>query len=292
MYVGVQGRITRPQPLDYGIACGLIAALCGRYAYLRRTVIGRSGLGREIPAVVLSADAPRERVLMVSALGAQEWLTALLALRLCEETCSHLRANLKLCDVSLARGLKGRQIWFVPLPNPDGAEIARYGSIAAGAYAAAAARMGADIPGRWRGNAYGVNICSNFTAGREEMQAFPRKNGEKSAIQPETAALCDLCRRVSFRHAVVLGCGGGIGWQAGEDPPPRSRMMAQVLSAVSGLPMGRAIGCGEFAAWFMRTYRRAALTIGIGDGAPPLPLREFEETYAATREMLLLSLLF
>ena len=292
MYVGVQGRLTRPQPIDYGAVQSLLTALCGRYACLRRTVIGRSLLGREIPAVVLSADVPQERVLLVSALDAQEWLTALLVLRLCEETCSHLRAHLKLCDVSLTRGLKGRQIWFVPLPNPDGVEIARYGSIAAGAYAATAASRGADVPGQWRGNAVGVPICSNFTAGWEELQAFPQKNGENPAVQPETAALCDLCRRVSFRHAVVLGYGEGIGWQAGTDTPPHSRMMAQVLSAVSGLPPARSVDGREFAAWFIRTCHRPALTIGMEAGAPPLPLRQFETMYAALRESLLLSLLF
>ena len=292
MYIGVQGRLTRPQPLDYGTVQGLIAALCGRYTCLRRAVIGRSVLGRDIPAVILSAQAPQERVLMVSSVGAQEWLTALCALRLCEEMGAHLRADLALCEVSLSRALRGRQIWFVPLANPDGVEIARYGSIAAGAYAATAAQVGADTPGRWRGNARGVDLSSNFNAGRAEMQAFPQKNGENPAIQPETAALCDLCDRVSFRHAVVVGCGGGIGWQAGEDSPPRGCMMAQVLSAVSGLPVGRRIGGGEFAAWFIRTYHRAALTVGIGTGTLPLPVREFETMYAALRETLLLSLLF
>ena len=52
MFVGVQGRLTRPQPIDYGVTQGLVAALCGRYAGLRGTVIGHSVLRREIPVLI------------------------------------------------------------------------------------------------------------------------------------------------------------------------------------------------------------------------------------------------
>ena len=82
MFVGVQGRLIRPQPLDYLVAQGWVTTLCGRYACLRSVVVGRSLLRREIPALILGADAD-VRVLMVAAFHGQEWMTTLCALRLC-----------------------------------------------------------------------------------------------------------------------------------------------------------------------------------------------------------------
>ena len=299
MYVGVQGLLTRPQPMDYGITQGLVAALCGRYPCLRATVIGRSLLGREISALVLGEEA-EVQVLMVAAVHGQEWLTTLCALRLWEEMCSHLRADLPLCGVSLTRGLQGRQVWLVPLCNPDGVEIARYGSIAAGTYAATAARLGADTPGVWRGNARGVDINSNFNAGWAEMQALAQKSGKNCGdypeSEPETRALAELCRRIPFRHAVALHTQGEeIYWRYGDHTPPQSYLMAQVLGAVSGYAVADpspTAAHGGFKDWFIDTFRRPAFTLELGRGQNPLPLREFESIYAKAREMLLLSLLF
>lgn len=298
MYVGVQGRLTRPQPMDYGVARGLCAALCGRYADLHSVCIGHSLLRREIPALVLGEDGDA-RVLMAAAFHGQEWMTTLCTLRLCEEMCSHLRADLPLCDVSLTRALKGRQVWFVPLVNPDGVEIARYGSAAAGAYAATAAQMGADTPGLWRGNARGVDLNSNFNAGWVQMQALAQKSGkicgDTPESEPESRALADLCRRVPFRHVVALHTQGEeIYWRYGDHTPPQSRMMAQVLSAVSGYRMAdpsESASHGGFKDWFIDWFHRPGLTLELGRGKNPLPLRDFESIYAKAREMLLLSVL-
>ena len=299
MFVGVQGRLTRSQPMDYGVTRGLVTALCGRYACLRRVVIGHSLLRQEMTALVLGEDAD-VRVLMAAAFHGQEWITTLCTLRLCEEMCSHLRADLPLCDMFLSRALRGRQVWFVPLVNPDGVEVARYGSIAAGAYAATAAQMGADVPGLWRGNARGVDINSNFNAGWAEMQALARKSGkncgESPESEPETRALADLCRRVSFRHVIALHTQGEeIYWRYGAHTPPQSHLMAQVLSAVSGYRVAdpaESSAHGGFKDWFIKEFHRPAFTLELGLGQNPLPLRHFESIYAKAREMLLISLLF
>ena len=208
MHIGVQRRLVTPQPVDYGVVRSLCAALCGRYPVLRPAVIGRSVLGREIPALLLSAGGEGQAVLMAAAFHGQEWLTALCALRLCEELCAAERGRCSLCDVPVHKALRDRQIGFVPLANPDGVEIARYGSIAAGGYAASAAQAGADIPGVWQTNARGVDINHNFNAGWAQMQALAQKSGkncgEAPESEPETRTLADLCRRVSFRHVVAL----------------------------------------------------------------------------------------
>ena len=306
MRIGIQRRLVEPQPVDYGVVRGLCTALCGRYSALRYVPLGHSALGREIPALVLTPKDGDQRVLLAAAFHGQEWLTALWTLRLCEEVCRALRSGLPLCGVPMERALGDRQIWFVPLVNPDGVEIARYGSSAAGMYAAAAAATGADIPGLWQANARGVDINHNFNAGWEEMQVLAQKSGkihpgprqyagETPESEPETRALTELCRRYAFRHVVALHSQGEeIYWSYGEHTPPRSRMMARVLGAASGYrvtaPEGLA-SYGGFKDWFIRQFYRPGFTIEMGRGQNPLPVADFEPVYQQTREMLTLSLL-
>ena len=288
MRIEVKHKIVTPQPIDYGAVRSLCAALQGRYPYLRWVPMGHSVQGREISALVLSTGGCDQRVLMAAAFHGPEWLTALCALRLCEELCMALQSGLPLCGIPILRALQGRQIWFIPLVNPDGVEMARYG---------------APIPHSGRWNAHGVDINSNFNAGWEEMQALAAKNDKKSYAyrgpspesEPETRALTDLCRQYAFRHVVALHSQGEeIYWAYGEDTPPQSRMMAQILGEASGYrvtePSPEAAH-GGFKDWFIRCYHRPGFTIELGRGENPLPLTQFEEIYEKAREMLVLSVL-
>ena len=301
----LQYPIVRPQPVDHSVVKGLCAALCGRYSFLRPMVVGYSQLGRELPALVLvppgGAVSDPQRVLVAAAFHGQEWLTALVALRLCESLCAALRAGTPLCGLPVEAALEGRQVWFVPLVNPDGVAIARYGSRAAGPYAALAAEKGADTPGLWQANARGVDINHNFNAGWAEMQALARKNGkdrpgprqyagDSPESEPETRALTDLCRQYAFRHVVALHSQGEeIYWRYGEQTPVQSQLMAQVLGAASGYrvadPEGMAAH-GGFKDWFIRCFHRPGFTIELGRGVNPLPLSDFEPLYQKAAEML------
>ena len=134
MDVVYQPLLTVPQPMDFRTVDSLIAALCGRYRGLRAVTVGASVLERPLRALVLSAGrgGSRQRVLIAAAFHGQEWLTALCALRLCEELCRAGKARLPLCDLAVEKVLEEREIWFLPLVNPDGADITLHGSAAAG----------------------------------------------------------------------------------------------------------------------------------------------------------------
>ncbi len=309
MEITWQDPLTRAQRTDYGAVRGLCTALCARYPYLRGAVAGHSLLGRELPILFLSPSQEEpigERVLIAAAFHGQEWLTSLCALRLCEEVCRALKGGLSLCGIPLSRALRARQIVFLPMVNPDGVEIALYGSDAAGDYADFVKAHGGDTHGLWQANARGVDINHNFNAGWQEMQALAEKNGKNSPAarqyrgespesEPETRAVTNLCRLYGFRHVVALHSQGEeIYWQYGEHTPPQSRMIAQVLGAASGYtvtdPTGFA-GHGGFKDWFISCFHRPGFTIELGRGVNPLPLSDFEPLYKKAREMLLLSLL-
>ena len=296
--------ITVPQTTDSGAVRGIITALRGRYGFLDALPVGRSAVGREIMGLVLGNG--RERVLMAAAFHGQEWLTALVTLRLCEEICRGIALDVRLDDWELRRALAGRCLILVPMVNPDGVDIAIHGSAAAGPYAALVSRLGGDCPGRWQANARGVDINHNFNAGwcelhEQEREAGicgpgPRRwGGPDPESESETRAMVGLCRRCRFRHVIALHSQGEeIYWEYGPRTPERSRLMAEILASASGYTVARPEGlasAGGFKDWFISDMGRPGFTIELGKGENPLPLSDFESLYQKAREMLLLALM-
>lgn len=290
------------QPIDAAVAHTLCIAIAGRYpALVRHTVIGHSVCGRPIDALAVAPpDAVRERVVIAAAFHGQEWLTALVALRLAEDIARGIHARLRLCGIPIRDALRGRQVVILPLVNPDGVDIARYGSAAAGDHAPLVTARGGDTPALWQANARGVDINHNFAAGWDiltpDMPLAPaprRYRGPSPESEPETRAVTDLCRRLNPRHLVALHSQGEeIYWRYGEHTPDCARLIAEVFAAAGGYtvadPTGAAAhgGCKD---WFISCYHRPAFTIELGRGENPLPLEGFEGMYQRAQEMLLLS---
>ncbi len=297
-------RLTQPQTMDHGTVNQLIGSLCARYRFFGSAPIGNSVLGR--PLRCLTFGNGSQRVLMAAAFHGQEWLTALICLRLCEEIGESLRTGVPLAGWNMRRALRDRQIVWVPLVNPDGVEIAVHGSATAGDYADLVRDAGGDVHGQWQANARGVDINHNFNAGFTELQQAERKKGITGPCarqwggpyptsEPETKTLVNLCDSVPFRHVVALHSQGEeIYWYYGEHTPPASRLMASVMAAASGYTVASPSGLaahGGFKDWFIHTHRKPGFTIELGKGKNPLPITEFEEIYQKARELLVIALL-
>ena len=296
--------ITLPQPADCGAVRGMIYALRWRYRFLNALPVGRSALGRELYA--LTVGGGKEKVLYAAAFHAQEWITSLVLLRLCEEICEALACDGVLADMDMRAALADRSLVLLPQINPDGVEIALHGAVSAGCFASEVARLGGDTPGLWQANARGVDINHNFNAGWPQLQAMeeekgiagpaPRQwRGPAPESEPETAALTRLCRRFRFRHVLALHTQGEeIYWRYGEHTPACSRVMAEIMAASSGYAVADPEGLashGGFKDWFIEEMRRPGFTLEMGRGVNPLPLSDFGELYEKAREMLLLAAL-
>lgn len=289
------------QPATPGVVRGLMGTLAAQYPFLQQIPIGNSLLGNEIGALVLRCpgERPNGRVLFAAAFHGQEWITALVLLRFCEDVCFALRNGLSMVQVDVRRALAGRTLFFVPMVNPDGVNIALCGSEAAGKYTDLVRTLGGDTPGLWQANARGVDINHNFDAGFDtlcdDMPTVPaarRFRGEAPESEPETKALCALCRRQPFRHVTALHTQGEeIYWQYGEHTPAPARMMAEIMATAAGYTVASPAGSaafGGFKDWFVDIYRRPGFTVELGRGENPLPLSDLEGICKKTREMFLL----
>ncbi len=296
--------LTQPQPMDAAAVERMIRSVCAQYRCLGTMPIGSSVLGRPIRAVTLGRGP--QSVLMAAAFHGQEWLTALVCLRLCEEIADAVCNGRPLVGWDMRRALRERRVVWVPMVNPDGVEIALHGSAAAQRFAETVRRAGGDRPGYWQANARGVDINHNFNAGWLILQQAERKKGISGPAgrqwggpapesEPETEALVRLCRAVPFRAAVALHSQGEeIYWRYGERTPASSLLIAKVLSAASGYAVAEPTELashGGFKDWFIEEFGKPGFTFELGRGRNPLPLDDFEAVYHKAREMLVISLL-
>ncbi len=294
--------IVTPQIADSRAVGALCAVLCHAYPFVHHTTIGQSVCARPLHA--LSIGHGEHAVLFAAAFHAQEWLTSLVALRLCEDLCRQYAGEDTQSRFDFVSVAASRTIVILPQINPDGVDIAIHGSSRGGSHATMLRVQGADIKGLWQANAHGIDLNHNFNAGRKEQAALERSHGITgpgprqwggacAESEPETAALCALCRRVPFHHVAALHSQGEeIYWQYGDRTPPHARMTARLLASVSGYTPASPsplASHGGFKDWFIEQTGRMGFTFELGRGRNPLPLSDFEAIYQKARDMLLLT---
>lgn len=286
---------------DYNMVCRTVDTMRRNFPFLSASVIGRSHVGRAIFALKIGHGA--ERVLLAGGFHGSEWLTESLLLRFTAEICACLRRHQSMAGVQIRSLLKNREIVIVPCVNPDGTEIFLYGPSAAKAYADFVTAVW-DERTCWNANALGVDINHNFDAGWDILHALEQKEGITGASprrcgglypesEPETKALCNLCRRKTPKHILAFHSQGEeIFWEYGDKRPPRSETLLQIFASSSGYKPVAQEGLyahGGFKDWFIKEYNRPGFTVEIGKGQNPLPAEDFDGIYENLREMLVLS---
>lgn len=274
------------------------------YPFLRVCVIGHSVLGREIHAYTIGA--PCQATLFVGTVHGMEWLTGLLLIRFLEDACHALQTGMPLADIDLNRALETRALTVIPFLNPDGLELCVNGLPSAGRCRALIEAWSGGDTSRWQANAHGIDLNHNFDAGFCTLKQLERASGylspgptryggEKPHSEPESAALVRWCEKNCPRQAYAYHSQGEeIYYRYGACTPPRSLLMAQVLSSVSGYRLSDPEGTashGGFKDWFIRRFARPGFTIEIGRGQNPLPISDLEPVYRQLQEMMLVSVL-
>lgn len=274
------------------------------YPFLKADRLGQSVAGREITA--LTFGKAEQYVLFAGAFHGAEWLTAALLLEFAKELAAAVAENGQIAGVPARRALSGRGLILVPAVNPDGCEISIHGAGGAGHYAASVYRVSGGDYTHYSANARGVDINHNFDAGWEALHRLEQKagiygpaprryGGRRPESEPETRAITTLCRTQNILHALAFHAQGEvIYWDFGEQTPPKSQKLAEILASSSGYaleaPEGLAVG-GGFKDWFIQNFSRPAFTIEIGRGKNPLPPETLPEIYSRLREMMMFALM-
>lgn len=294
--------IIKPIEYDYFARQRALDELCNEYPFIKRSVIGKSCMGKDITALKIGSAS--EYSLITAAFHGSERITSTVLLMYIEDLAYAIKNDLSIEGVNAIRGLKGRGVIFVPCVNPDGCDISLLGRAACGNDADRITRLCKNDFTHWNANFRGVDINHNFNADWENLRDKERKmgiygpsptryGGPKPESEPETMALVNLCKKTKIRHAIALHSQGEvIYWDFGDYTPPRSKRIAEILATASGyaldVPIAIADG-GGFKDWFIEEFNRPGFTVEIGKGQNPLPAENGEEIYLKIREMLTLA---
>lgn len=274
-----------------------------RYPFLHILTIGHSVLGRPIPLYVLGQGP--YKALYVGGVHALEYITSMLLVRFTDRLCTSMQTEETLCGLDVAAFLKNYAIAILPMLNPDGVEIHLHGAQCAGAAAKTVQRLSKGDFSCWQANARGVDLNHNFNAGfrllkKQEMEhgiygpAPGKFGGYRPESEPETHALCNLCRHIPFKKTIAFHSQGEeLYWYYGPKTPRNAYHMALALAEAAGYSVKQPIGMaanGGFKDWFIQAFHRPGFTIEVGKGHNPLPPETCPGIYAQLEPMMTLGL--
>lgn len=264
------------------------------YPGLRIESIGRSALDQDIPVAVLGRG-PTE-VFISGAWHGDEYITAAFLTRFLEEACRSTG------HPGWKPLLERLTLYIAPMINPDGCEVAAHGYDLPPSLADAVAAntpQGFDLS-RWRANVQGIDLNNQFPARWEVSRSrllyneFPRGSaGHEPLSAPESIAVYQF---TLGRGPAAIFCyhsqGEVIFWRSlngGETPAMKG--IADLYGRESGYrPIDTADLSGGYRDWFVTAFGRPGLTIEVGLGQNPLPLRQFDSIWEKNSRALFRSL--
>ncbi|MBR3978842.1 MAG: M14 family metallocarboxypeptidase [Oscillospiraceae bacterium] len=275
----------------------MILQLLESYPFLRSELLTNTAFQRPIRTLVIGTG-PR-KVLYTAAHHANEWLTALILLKFCEEFAQAITENGKIFGVDAKALARQATVYLVPMVDPDGVDLV-VGAIQPGSIQYdLAQRLSQDypeipFPNGWKANLLGVDLNLQYPAGwlqaREIKfsqgftQPGPRDYvGRAPLNQLETKALAGYTEFLD--PALVLAFhsqGKEIYWQFGDFFVPGAKELAEEFARVSGYAVADtpyASGFAGYKDWFIQYFRKPGFTIEVGQGENPLPIEQFPEIY-------------
>ncbi|HEX2937535.1 MAG TPA: M14 family metallocarboxypeptidase [Ruminiclostridium sp.] len=290
-------------PMGYEELLRSVQKLRHRYKFVQRFSIGRSVLGRKIPAIIIGTGS--HPVLYVGTHHALEYLTSMVLMKFAGELCAHIESGEKFHGRCVKSVMTRQCVYIIPMLNPDGVELHLNGASSAYGMKEKLLRISGGSFENWQANARGVDLNHNYNAGFKTLRRMeidsgitgpaPRQfGGYRPESEPETHALCNLCRRMLFRRAYAFHSQGEeIYWEYGDRTPKNSLSMAQSLADASGYSVSQQQGLashGGFKDWYINVFAKPGFTIEIGRGKNPLPPDNLNEVYEKLEKMLVLGL--
>lgn len=217
-----------------------------KYPFLSAFSVGKSVMGREIPA--FSVGNADEYALLLGGVHGNAHFTCAILMAFLDELCSKIQQNGIVEGIKVRKALVGKGLIVVPCLNPDGCEIATHGKAAMGSYEPYLQHLVKNDYGNYIYNARGTDIDLAFSAPLKE---------------PESAALYSLCENNNIRHAVILDKGGGEIVMP-SNSPQRSSRMAEIMVSSSGYNLKFAnenLSNLHLTEWFCQKYSAPAFSL-------------------------------
>ena len=278
-----------------------LSKLQSSYPEMEVTNIGKSVLGRSIPAVRLGYGP--KQIHYNGAFHANEWITSLLIMFFIEDYLRCNQESTKMGTYNVRQLFREVSLWLVPMVNPDGVELVQNGlTFDNNPYYrdVLQANGGSTNFRRWKANIRGVDLNDQFPAHWEkEYRRRDTKGpaplnypGAKPLSEPEAQAMADFTRKNDFRLVMAFHTQGEeIYWGYEKLEPPESAEIVKKMQRVSGYRAIQYVDSNAgYKDWFIQDWRRPGYTVECGSGVNPLPLSQFWSIWPKMRAIMLIGL--
>ena len=297
--------IPMEQPMSSKVLKGIVRDFAEQYPFLQISGIGKSILGKEIPAFVLGKG--RKKVLYVGAHHGMEWITCNLLLRFVNEYCEGYRTGGRIEKQPLEMLWKLVSIHVIPMLNPDGVDYAVTGVDHQNPLRNRVIGMngGSDDFSHWQANARGVDLNHNYNSGFAEYKQLEAKegiacgaptrfSGQFPESEPEVRSLCNYIRFHSPFDVVFSfhTQGEELFWKSRGKFLPKSESAIRKIALQCGYQLNEAEGFAAYGGltdWCIEVCNTPAVTFECGKGVNPLPVSDFSSIYAKIRKTLFLA---
>ena len=287
------------QDYDYRTMVEDIQALQTIYPFLLNRSIGKTVLGKEIPA--LSIGNGTKRVHFNASFHANEWITTPIVMTFVNDYLLSLTNNSSIRGIYTLPLYVQTNLNIVPMVNPDGVDLVLNGLPANETIRANLIEWNngsTDFSG-WKANINGVDLNDQFPAQWElERERNPKTpgprdyGGESPLSQPESIAMAELTREMDFARVLAFHTQGEViywGFQGIE--PPGSEQLVNAFARVSGYePIQSIDSYAGYKDWFIQDWNRPGFTVELGLGTNPLPISQFDEIYEKALGIFLVAL--
>lgn len=287
--------ILAPTVTDYAMMDAFLKECAAAEPRFSRLTVGYSLFGREITAMKIGSG--KKNVLFVGTHHGSEWMTAWILLRMLSEIVLSLRKSGRIGGLYLPRLFGERTIYFLPLLNPDGAELSIHGLSDDCVLHDRLLKMNGNDSDftHWQANGRGVDLNHNYDAGFLAYKPMEkslgitdgcrsRYSGPYPESEPESHALAGFVRTLRPAYLLTLHSQGEEVFCS-----PSARPYADAFCRLSGYTVSVAEGSaayGGLSDWAGGLLGIPSLTIECGKGENPLPVSAFRKVYLGLRKAL------
>lgn len=276
--------ITAVSDYNYSQMEKQINQLDNKYESIKVATIGKSLAKRNL--YLLTLGNGKKKIGVIGGVHGRENITSLLTLKLVEDYARHLEQSQKIENYNLKKLLNKVTMYFIPMLNPDGIEIATHGienEVKDKRFYHKANKGSSDFK-RWKANGRGVDLNKQFPADWNQIESkdkphFKNYKGTKPKSEPESQALVDLTCSKKFETVVAFHNSGNIIYwyynQVGKEYS-RDYKLAKQLSKETGYklvpPEESSTAAAGYKDWFIKEFNQPGFTIEIGKGRTKKPL--------------------
>ncbi|MDF0728780.1 M14 family zinc carboxypeptidase [Cytobacillus sp. S13-E01] len=249
-------------------------------------IIGRSTLGKEIPAIKLGKG--EKNILFIGSHHGREWLTTNLLMKMLDAYTPAYKKGGTLFEYDVSV-LDKVSIWFVPMLNPDGVTIQQQGI---DKFPIVYKELLLDMNEndlnfkKWKANGIGIDLNRQYPAGWNEIEgdsdnvSYQFYKGNKPLEAKETDAMVRFTYEIDPSIAIAYHSSGRVLYWYYKNKSEfvnRDKKIAQKFSKMTGYelaePPKHAVG-GGYTDWFISEFNRPAFTAEISfqvnETSPPL----------------------